>query len=74
MADLPKCEEPFKFTSKYKIARFQVWFDEGWANVTLGGMNDAGLAASTLYFTDYAKYIDANDIEGEDCKFAVPQT
>jgi choloylglycine hydrolase len=74
MPKLPNCDKPFEFVSDYKVARFQVWFNGAWANSTLGGMNDQGLAASTLYFTDYAKFKDPAEIEGDRCQAAVPQT
>lgn len=75
MPKLPNCRKPFEFVSEHKVARFRVWFDGTWANTTLGGMNDAGLSASTLYFTDYAKFKDPSKISGNKCDSpAVPQT
>jgi len=74
MGKLPNCDTPFEFRSDYKLARFNVLFDGKWANTTLGGMNDQGLSASTLYFTDYAQFKAPEDIKGESCQNAVPQT
>jgi len=74
MPKLPNCNDEFEFVSNFKVARFQVKLGRVWANTTLGGINDAGLTASTLYFTDYAEFKDAADIRGKACQNAVPQT
>jgi choloylglycine hydrolase len=74
MPKLPNCNDKFEFISNFKVARFQIKLGSVWANTTLGGINDAGLTASTLYFTDYAEFKDAADIRGKACQNAVPQT
>ena len=74
MPKTENCDQPFNFTSNFKVVRFRLLWNGTWANTTLGGMNSEGLTVSTLYFTDYAIFKNPSSFSGAHCDNLVPQT
>lgn len=68
MPKLPACETPFQFDSNFNTFTTRMRLDTGeWSNGDLGGMNEAGLSASTLYFPKFAYFPEPDTLGSEIC-------
>lgn len=62
------------FANRFKMFTIKGMMGDHEFKATLGGMNAAGLSASSLYMPGFAEYKDASDLTGEECRKAIPHT
>lgn len=72
MPDLPNCEVPFRFESKYHAFKVRWKNGDKWSKGDADGMNSAGLSFSELYFPEFAYFPEPREVRGKDCNNAVP--
>jgi len=72
MPDLPNCEEPFRFSNRYKSVKLRWNYGDSWSNADSDGMNSAGVSASALYFPNFSYFPDRDSLTEEHCHNTIP--